>query len=267
MTDELSPDARALIRDAVAAEQPAGDGERRRLRRAVLAQAALVPGGFAAGSAAAATPSAASAGLKGAVQWTLLFAKGAGAGMLVIGALHGVAYLGRRTEPAVATPPNPAGPASAGRLTQASSLGAKGAAPVATHDASALPAVAPAPAFTPPHAADATGRPAGTLAAAPAPREDSSSLHSELELMAAAQRELRDGRPARALDVVARHAALYPAGQLVDERLAVEAIAACRSGDVARGRRAAAVLLKRDAGSALAARVQNACPAEDAAPR
>jgi hypothetical protein len=86
------------------------------------------------------------------------------------------------------------------------------------------------------------------------------SLRAELELMNQVQLALRDGRAVRALELVARHAAVFPQGQLTNERLAAEAFAACQIGDVERARRAAAAFLRRDSSSALALRVKNTCP-------
>jgi len=285
MSNELSEEARVLIQDALAAEAPAGAVRRAELKRALLRRAAMLGAGaiVATGALEAArgaevavpvggaalpgtTSAVTSAGALGA-----LFAKGAAVGLVVVGALHGVARLAdERAELAPHAASTPAAVRAPARVTAAfpskavaSSVTSAGVItpPLPLVAASAAPSALLAPSgsrpVTPPRL--------DAAASAAPPAVSSPTLRGELELMGAVQAALRDGRPARALELIDRHAALYPRGQLESERLAAETVAACQSGDEARGRQAAERFLRRDASSALAARVRNACPAR--APR
>jgi hypothetical protein len=265
MSNELNDDARSLIRDAIAAEPVADSARRAGLKRSVLARAARLG---AAAAAATGTTGAANALSQGAAALPatavstsvlpsagaigVLLAKGAAVGLIVGGALHAGTRFGHGDS---ATPPVPSvvsapvlAPAPASREAAVPRTDADDVA-AAEHTTTPAPSLAnqpPAATLTPSVAAD------GSLAGG-----------AELELISAVQAALRDGRPARALELVDRHAALYPRGQLETERLAAEAIAACQSGNEARGRRAALLFLQRDPTSALALRVRSACPARN----
>ncbi len=275
MSSELNDDARSLIRDAIA-EEPVADGARRAgLKRSLLARAARLGAGAAAATGTTGAASALSQGaatvpgaalpasvLPGAGAVGVLLAKGAAVGLIVGGALHAGTRFGHGDS---ATPPAPSvasapvlAPVSRAAAVPKSDVGNVAADP---HSTTPTPSATNAPpaAIVAPSAAD--GSLAGPRPVEPSPASSGASLRAELELISAVQAALRDGRPALALELVDRHAALYPRGQLETERLAAEAIAACQSGNEARGRRAALLFLQRDPASALAARVRSACPA------
>ncbi|HEY3499593.1 MAG TPA: hypothetical protein VGK73_33110, partial [Polyangiaceae bacterium] len=183
-----------------------------------------------------------------------LLAKGAAVGIVVAGALHGATHWGQNggvpapsTSVRVSAPARvPAAPASA---AVTSGTQADHAAPPPLGSGEPANAVAP---VTPDRALSGTSRQEPPAGSEP-------TLRAELQLMGAVQAALRDGLPARALELIDRHAALYPQGQLENERLAAEAVAACRSGDRARSRRAATLFLQRDPASAMAERVRSVC--------
>ena len=258
--NELREDARSLIRAAVAEERPVNDARRKALKRALLSQAALL----GAGEAAAAPDSLllesgralGEGGALGAGTLGALFAKGAAVGILVAGALHGVARFERAGLPpkppprVMSTEAQPSQPAQSIAST----------APVVTSHTATRPLVA---STSPRVAASEAAVASGTPLRAGAPTAVTLSLRAELELMAAVQAALRDGHSLRALELVDRHARLYPQGQLLQERLLSEALASCQSGDVARGRRAAEAFLARAPSSAMAERVRSACALND----
>lgn len=263
MSQELDDDARQLIRDALAAELPAGNARRAALRHAVLSRAAVV------GTAAAVAPdlAGASAGAPPAVPGSpsvipgagaigALLAKGAALGLVAAGVLHGTSHFVLQSSPAsvqshTASAPFEALPISptvdapvpnAPISSPAASLVPLRASSASVHSVPAPPSIAVATSSQPPNSSP-----------------NSSSLRDELALMGAVQAALRDGRPARALELAERHATLYPHGQLENERLAAVAIAACQNGAEAPARRAAQAFLERDGSSALADRVRSVC--------
>jgi hypothetical protein len=229
------------------------------LKRTLLAKTLVMSShvGVAAAPLTSANGSVASSTtISGVSHLALLAAKGAALGALVVAGLHGIEQFG---SPSSAVPPASALPvrptirneaAEAARTRHGAAI-VPGGAP----EISALPSTLAARNPAAPPAAVSTPLPASSSA-----EED--SLERELELMAEVQGALRDGRSELALELVQRHAAAFPNGQLVNERLAAETFAACRSGDPARARRAAALFLARDATSALASRVRNTCAPE-----
>jgi hypothetical protein len=282
MSSELNDDARSLIRDAIAEEPVADSARRAGLKRSVLARAARLGAAAAAatgttGAASALTQGAATlpgaavpaSVLPGAGAVAVLLAKGAAVGLIVGGALHAGTRFGHGDSatpaaPTVTSAPvlAPAPPSRAAAVSDAD-VGNVAADERTTTPVPSAANESPAAAATP-SAAD--GSLAGARAVEPAPAASGASLRAELELISAVQAALRDRRPARALELVDRHAALYPQGQLETERLAADAIAACQSGNEARGRRAARLFLQRDPTSALAARVRSACPSAGSDP-
>jgi len=101
-------------------------------------------------------------------------------------------------------------------------------------------------------------------AAAPSADEQSdpapaSSLRRELSLIAAAQSALANDAPDEALRWLDAHAAGYPHGALVQERLAARAVALCALGRTAEGRKDAAELSRVAGDSPLLGRARRAC--------
>ena len=248
MSDELSAEARALIRGGVSQESPVGPSRRARMKHALLAKALLVAPHAAAQVATAGAALSSEMALSKLVIWA---AKGAGAGVLVAATTYGVAQVASAPVPvpvATVAPHSPNVVSHSGRGANVVEDDGIGSDPVAFPPATAASA-----------SSSQRGTPASASALPAASTTVSRSLSAELLLMADVQRALRDAQANRALELVARHAAEFPDGQLVNERLAAEAFAACQSGDVARARRAAALFLARDSTSSLALRVKKTC--------
>jgi hypothetical protein len=53
------------------------------------------------------------------------------------------------------------------------------------------------------------------------------SIDGELELLGAAQAALQKQRPSRALSLLQEHAFRFPTGSLIEERMAMQALALC----------------------------------------
>jgi hypothetical protein len=88
----------------------------------------------------------------------------------------------------------------------------------------------------------------------------SSSVAAELALLARAQRALREGRTADALAFAHQHATNFANGALSEERLGIETLARCMSGE--RPQASARAFLERAPSSPLAARVRKECGLE-----
>ena len=84
-------------------------------------------------------------------------------------------------------------------------------------------------------------------------------LADENHLLTKLRRALDAGQYASALDWADEHARRHPKGALTEERLLLEAVAACRSGQTTRGRAAIGQLRDRFPGSPAIARVERAC--------
>lgn len=89
-------------------------------------------------------------------------------------------------------------------------------------------------------------------------------LADENHLLTKLRRALDAGQYASALDWADEHARRHPKGALTEERLLLEAVAACRAGQTARGRAAIGQLRDRFPGSPAIARVERACASEPA---
>jgi hypothetical protein len=254
MTDELNAATREMLDQAIADEQSLlpDAGRRRQLKRALL-QAAVVSSAGSATLAKAATLEGArllSAGAASA-PW-LALGKSVLVGLLASGGLLGGVQL-------ISAPSEPANQREPKRRVTGS-----------TPSAAAVPearTAAPTPSTTEPSEPEAESAPtlapaspAGKASALAPPGSSDPALRAELELMTAAQAALRDGKPARALELLQRYDAAFPTGQLGRERLAAEVFGACQLGDRARAARAAARFLLHDTDSALAQRVKQACP-------
>lgn len=100
-------------------------------------------------------------------------------------------------------------------------------------------------------------KPAGDGGAPAAP--SASELADESRLLARARRALSDGDLEGALDWADEHARRHPKGGLSEERLVLEAVAACKLGRDARGRASLAELRRRFPGAPAIAEVASAC--------
>lgn len=86
-----------------------------------------------------------------------------------------------------------------------------------------------------------TGRP---VAAHDEPTPDVDSLAEEVALVRAARKALRDGQPAQALASLSTHATRFPRGVLREERMTLQVLSLCATGDVAQARRVRADLVR-----------------------
>jgi hypothetical protein len=86
-----------------------------------------------------------------------------------------------------------------------------------------------------------------------------SGLSAETRLLARAQRALHAGDARGALAFVDRHAAMFPHGELAQERDAARVFALCALGQRAEARSAQERFLRTWPGSPLATRVESAC--------
>jgi hypothetical protein len=87
------------------------------------------------------------------------------------------------------------------------------------------------------------------------------ALSRELALINQAQRAVRAGQSERALQLLQRHAAQFPAGALLQERFATQALALCALGRVAEGQRAIGELARISASSPLLGSARRSCAA------
>jgi hypothetical protein len=233
--EPLSQRARALLDQALAEENALSPdpSRRRRLKRALLQSVAL------AGAGGAATAKVASA------MPLLTLGKSIGVGLLVSGSVLGGAQL-------IAVPSAPSaaqGAPGPGKVMRV----APPVVPVAASEVAVEQVESPSP------AADVAAPAASASAPSPSPSA-APALRAELELLNAAQAAQRDGNAAHALALLERYDVRFPAGQMTNERLAVEVFAACGLGNRPRAMRAASRFLQRDSSSALAERVKRACP-------
>jgi hypothetical protein len=91
-------------------------------------------------------------------------------------------------------------------------------------------------------------------------RASISEVLSELEL---AQRALSRGNPQLALTLLERLDASEAGDAMLDERLGLETLAACQTGQIDRAQRAARRLLRHRPQSPLAARIRTSCVADE----
>ena len=85
------------------------------------------------------------------------------------------------------------------------------------------------------------------------------TLAEEIELIRAAQSDLRAGAPGRALTVLASHASRFPHGVLRDERMTLEALALCARGDIDAARSVKIELERSSPGSSHLQRLSSSC--------
>ena len=251
MTNELGADARALIDQALSNEPVPGLAELERIRRSVVAGAASSAVMLAAppAGAAAATPLA----LLG------LALKGGAAGTLVVlAAFTADRYL--------LSPPPMRGQADeqdVRRVAPAESPAVKDARPAPAAIVGEVPAP-PAPAMEKPPRTTAAGAREAAEREATAPDraagvEASADLQEETALLRRVQQELRVGRGARALELLDASSSRLERGQLRQERLAAEVLAACLVGDVERARRGARAFTAENPATPSAARLRSSC--------
>lgn len=229
MSDELSPKARELIREARAALQPSS-ADRQRVRAALGARIPPSPGlesNVTAGAASAPRP-----------LWPFLSAAGLGLGVVVVGAVLS------RSEPAVAPAP----------MTSAT---VRTAAP-------ARSTPSPEPAMDPVVPQDAVPSPRSVSAPVLSGRRAPDRLAEEVAILSLAAKELRAGRAGAALAALNDHQARFPVGLLAQERRAAKTEALCTLGRFAEARAELAKIFRASPQSPLGARARAYCRARSA---
>jgi hypothetical protein len=92
-----------------------------------------------------------------------------------------------------------------------------------------------------------------------APSDSASELAAESRLLGQIRRALRDNDFEAALAVAEQHARRHPQGSLTEERLILEAVAACRAGQRSRGLAAAKQLREQFPSTSALAKVEQSC--------
>lgn len=269
MTEELSRDARNLIALARGGEPAPSDGELEKVRRGVLAASLAAGTVLGSGSAVAAgaktlTATLVTAGVKGIVLGAVV----------TVGANAVSGYVESRSAP----PPRPVASAALAQPERPVALNEAREAPPLTsavepteREGETKPGVdgatrrrVSAAAGGVAAAHGAVSAPAAASGAAPAAavaafEPASSALAFELDVLRRAQAELHAERGAQALSILDENAARLASGQLGQERLAVEVLAACQAGQLERARRAARRLHGDNAATPAAARIRASC--------
>jgi hypothetical protein len=233
MTD-LSPEARSII-DAGRDADGAGDIERARVRRELMAKIAAGAVTLAASEAAAATTPGSSLTLAKILVPLAIVAGGVG-GTLAWRAQH-KAPVAPAAVVATAVAPAPAP-----------------VAPPPVIAPTIVPTVAPAPEpvrHTPPRRAHVAAR----------AEANTDHLAEETALLASANAQLRAGDARRALALLDNYDHRYPGGMLREEVVATRVIARCQIGlsPDAAAKRGADGFLRRHPTSPLAPRVRSSC--------
>jgi len=257
MTNELGAEARALIDQACRQELPPGSAELERIRRNVVggavSSAVMLAAPHAAGFAGATTPLALVAlALKGAAAGTLVALTAFGANRYLFdpapprdSARYDARLSPVPVEPTQVTRP----PVAPSALPPADAARASDARVVSAPVGVARPA---ATSF-----ADGSSRaPSGVSSSS---LEASAALHEEAVLLQRVQQELRAGRGAEALRLLDASSERLERGQLRQERLAAEVLAACQTGDRARALQSARAFAAENPATPSAARLRGSC--------
>jgi hypothetical protein len=275
--NDLSPEARALIAQALADDAGPSVDQQARVHRAVSRGAALA-------ASIALTPAAAAGGASAAAGAGSAAAAGAASGSGVLASIGlakvvswvGVGFVGgalalgtttvvQRADPAgPANPADPAGPR--GRASLRVAAPAPSSTPFPEPPSFSDEASDPKPEAGRPRLSQAATTSSGkSTALAPRPSaapllgSPDARLERELALMVRVQDRLKAGDAPSALALLSEHRAQFGTGPLADEMLAAEVLARCQMGDVEQAARLGAVFLARAPGSPLAARVRNSC--------
>jgi hypothetical protein len=241
---ELSREARALLREARAFDEPSAS-DVQRVHASVLAKVGIAVGIGAGMTAAAPSVAASSTAVIGATIMKL------GAAIVVAGGLATASYVALRSPSSK--------PAAAVVTSRAPEIAVFVPPPVVSRGAERdEPPAVVSPAPTP--AKPSRARP--SLSHAPRPARVAADLEGEARLLEQADADLRRGDATAALRRLAEHAARYPSGALREEREGVRVVALCRAGRAAEGRAAADRFLARSPRSTLAPRIRAACGSE-----
>ncbi len=250
MTDELSPEARALLGAARGADDPA-DADRERVRGKMLAAIGAGAAATTAGTGAAhAAPSAPAAGLAvGLIKLALV--------VVGVAAVATIGYFALRSDGDRAPAQTPA-PAIAQQQEP-------------QPEPEPQPQLQPEPEPEPepeivmePETAKPARKPKKPPASAPepappAPPSAADSLKAERALLARATAALRAGDPDAALAALGEHQKKFPHGVLEEERAASTVLALCDTGRTSEGKKARDRFLSAWPRSVHASRVRAAC--------
>lgn len=282
--ERLPPERKARVRGRVLAAIAAGAAV-----STVAAEATAAASAEGIGAAGSALEGAAGAGAGTGTAGSTIGVAGLGAGATKAAGLSlftkiGLAvalvtagaggYLWKQAQSATTVPPASATSAgSAASVIASSSVPAGAEAPPkaptdpsgaperpsapASNAISALPAAPGSRASTAPSGAEKPGTDPGAAAADSAPQAD--TLPEENKLLAAAHAALARGDAAGALALLDEHATRFPRGALAPERRAARAMALCKQGRSADGRREADALYGADSKSPLAEKIRRAC--------
>jgi hypothetical protein len=238
--NELSPEARALLRAARSFDEP-NEEDNRRVRSAVFARVGV---GVAAGVAATVSTSSLAAST-GAIL-TGMVAK-VGVTVLLVGGLSTGAYFAMRSpapvHPVIQAPSPPQAP------IPPPAPFVQSVSDVPKVEAQPVPVVRPAKEPVPVAAPSRPSRPA----------RPNSDVEGEVRLLEGADADLRRGDASAALARLAEHASKYPDGALREEREGMSVVALCRAGRLSEGKAAAERFLSRAPKSPLASRMRVAC--------
>jgi hypothetical protein len=257
MTSELGANARALIDQACNEEAAPPHSELERIRKNVVtgavSSAVMLAAPHAAGFVGGTTP----------LALVVLALKGGAAGTLVALAAFGADRWFASPGPRDAAGAHDAAPAivRAAPVRTAPSrhtaVPALPAPPGPEGETSALRASTGEPRIGAAIRAEASSRPAS--GAGVGSLEASAALHEETALLKRVQQELRAGRGVEALRLLDASSARLERGQLRQERLAAEVLAACQAGELERARRSARAFAAENPATPSAARLRASC--------
>ena len=250
--NDLSPEARALLELASGEDSPNRE-DRVRIRRALAAS--LTAGVVSSSATAAAASKSALGAASGAV------AKSTIGIWLTVGVVAGLAgsaaiFVSTSKAPSTATAPQHEATRTKAPAPQ------QPPAPPATPEApEAMPATAAVQVEAPQVAAKPQSLRAAPSASKAAP-QIATSLAPETALLESARTALGRGDAPGALALLERHEHEFPAGVLLEERLAAKVLALCSLGRRDEAARAATRLLRLSPTSPLRARVLDSCAYE-----
>jgi hypothetical protein len=258
MTSELGAEARALITQACSDEAAPSSSELERIRKNVIAgaaaSAALLAAPHAAGAGALATPLAlVGLALKGAALGTIVALGGFSLDRFVLHpAPERASKSAQVRAPAEARAPLGSLATPSGRELSPPAPEPRAIDPQLAPPAVPLRPTAPKPGLPHGVSKETAGVATGSL-------EISADLREESALLARVQQELRAGRGADALRLLDASSPRLERGQLRQERLAAEVLAACQTGDVERARRGVRAFLAENPATPSAARLRSSC--------
>jgi hypothetical protein len=242
--NDLSPEARALLRDARPFDEPSrSDADR--VHAAVLAKVGVAVGVGAGITAASPSIAAGPIATLGATVVKV------GAAIVVAGSLATAGYVTLRS-------PSPKSHPVAAVHAPPEAVATNVERDLALPPMATTPMIAPREVQAPSRAKGVRVRPSAPAVVEKMPRS-APDLEGEARLLEQADGDLRRGDANAALARLADHAAIYPNGALREEREGMRVVALCRAGRAAEGNAAAERFLARSPRSTLATRIRAAC--------